>query len=84
MMPLSEMEKNVLCQVGIEMHGARSVDTINTLYRQARVWARFNCYYADVGSPQRVKEFNIKLKTLRDKNVSRVLGLLKEENWYDK
>lgn len=74
-MMLSNQEKNVLCQVGIEMRNAKTIDTINKLYRQARIWARFNCYYADVGTPERLKAFNIKLKTLRDKNVNNKLGL---------
>ena len=78
-MPLSEMEKNVLYQVGIEMHDAKTVDTINKLYRQARIWARFNCYYVGISSPENLKAFNVKLKALRDKNVGVKLGVYKED-----
>lgn len=72
MMYLSTVQKNVLCQVGIEMRKAKDSgqkDSINKLYRQARIWNRFECCYADAITPASLKHFNDELKKLRDKNL---------------
>lgn len=73
-MRTDELEKNVLSRLAYELRQATTVDTVNKLYRQARIWARFHCIFGDGCSTQRTKELYTKIKYYRDVNIDRLIG----------
>lgn len=64
-MSSEEMINNVLNRVEAEFNEANNKDTINKIYRQARNWVRFHCYYAKACSELDAREVNYKLKHMR-------------------
>lgn len=59
------MVTNVLMNVRKEMSELNDRDSINKLYRQARIWVRFHCYYANACTPEETREINRRLKNMR-------------------
>lgn len=72
MLYTDEMENNVLTRVKREFDEADNKDTINKIYRQARNWVRFHCYYAKACTPEKAHELNEKLKNLRWDRLSQL------------
>lgn len=66
------LENNVVTKLSAEMGECENADQVNKLYRQARVWVRFHCYYAKACSPEHSQELNEKIKGIRNANLSRV------------
>lgn len=67
-------EKNVLTNVEQEMRGAKSFNTINKIYRQARNWARYHCYFANACSPEKCTELNKKFKCIKNEAIKNLDG----------
>lgn len=53
-------ELNVLTKVADEISHAKDESAINKIYRQARNWSRYHCYYAEACSPSTCRELNRK------------------------
>lgn len=69
------MENNVISRLSDEMSACENEDKINKLYRQARIWVRFHCYYAKACSPEHSQVLNNIIKGIRNSNISRVRNL---------
>ena len=59
------MISNVLKRVEKEINEADNKDTVNKIYRQARNWVRYHCYYANACTKERARDLNHELKSLR-------------------
>lgn len=64
-MTAHEMEVNILEKVAIEMSEADNISTVNKIYRQARNWARYHCYFAKACTAERCTELNRSFKLYR-------------------
>ena len=51
-------EHNVIIKVANEMYDAKDERTIHKIYRQARNWSRYHCYYAEACTPTRCRDLN--------------------------
>lgn len=71
-MTTAEMETNVLMNVALEFASADSRDTINKIYRQARNWARYHCYFANACEPKHCAELNNSFKIYRNEALNRI------------
>lgn len=58
-------EQNVLTNVAVEMRKATDKDTVQKIYRQARNWARYHCYYGAGCSPEICSELNQHFKLFK-------------------
>ena len=67
-------EKNVLTNVEQEMRNAKSINTINKVYRQSRNWARYHCYFANACSPERCTELNKQFKVIKNDAIESLRG----------
>lgn len=72
MLYTESMENSVLTNLTVELGNCENADQINKLYRQARIWVRFHCFYAKACSPEHSQELNEKIKNIRNKNLERV------------
>lgn len=77
-MTIKELESNVLSRLAYEMRNAKSIDTVNKLYRQARVWARIHIYYGDSCSKKESEDLYAKLKAYRRVNIIRLGGIVND------
>lgn len=55
----------VIKNVRAEMKQADTRDSVNKVYRQARIWVRFHCHYAESCTEERSREINALLKNMR-------------------
>lgn len=69
---MEEYINNVLDSVKAEMQRTDSKDTIHKLYRQARVWVRFQCYYAKAFSLEESSIVNKKLKKIHKDRLNQL------------
>lgn len=53
-------EMNVLTRVAEEMCNAKDEQAINKIYRQARNWSRYHCYFAQACTATRCRDLNRK------------------------
>lgn len=67
-----ELEENVLMAVKDEMSKTDNKDTINKLYRQARIWVRFHCLYAGACSKEDASILNERFKEIRRNRVDEI------------
>lgn len=66
------LENSVVTKLSEEMSECVDADSINKLYRQARIWVRFHCFYAKACSPEHSQELNARIKDIRNENLKRV------------
>jgi len=71
---MTENELNVINKVTNELDEATSVNTINKVYRQARNWARYHCYYEGACTPKTLNELNRVFKSAWKRAVNRIGG----------
>ena len=64
-MTIIEEELNIIKQVGKKMAEAKDRDSVNAVYRQARIWNRFHHFFANACSYERYTFLNRKFKHLR-------------------
>lgn len=69
---MEEYINNVLDSVKAEMQRADSKDTVHKLYRQARIWVRFQCYYAHAFTLEESSIVNQKLKKLHKERLNQL------------
>lgn len=69
------MENNVVERLVNEMGECETADQVNKLYRQARIWVRFHCFYAKACSPEHSQELNGRIKNIRNNALSRIRNL---------
>lgn len=65
-------ETNVLTKVAIEISEANDADSINKIYRQARNWARYHCYYAQACTATRCRDLNRKFSLYRNEALKKL------------
>lgn len=66
-------EQNVLMKVMQEMVEADDANTIRKIYRQARNWSRYHCYFEKACSPDMCKIINNKFKVFRDNAIENLM-----------
>lgn len=64
------MENNVIERLEVDMQECETADQVNKLYRQARIWVRFHCFYAKACSPEHSQELNARIKNIRNARLS--------------
>lgn len=64
-MSIEELESNVLEAMHKEFTRCCTSDEINKVYRQARNWVRFHCYFGKCGEKEHSQELNHKVKEMR-------------------
>ena len=69
---MEEYINNVLDSVKEEMQRTDSKDTVHKLYRQARIWVRFQCYYAHAFTLEESSIVNQKLKKLHKERLNQL------------
>lgn len=62
-------EQNVLEKVKEEMQKAKDYDAISKIYRQARNWSRYHCYFAIACTPTKCRELNRRFSSFRNAAV---------------
>ena len=77
-MTIKELESNVLSRIAFEMRNAKSIDTVNKLYRHARIWARIHIHYGDSCSKVDAETLYAKIKAYRKVNIIRLGGIVNE------
>lgn len=78
---LNQFTQNVIDNFRDEISSAYSMDTINKLYRQARIWVRFQKNYAGAFSGEDARCVNLQLKNIRwDRMEQLGIEFSKEEN----
>lgn len=63
---ISELERRVITAVEVEMSKANNIDSLNKVYRQARVWNRFHHFLTNSCTYERYRELNECFKELRN------------------
>ena len=64
-MTIETIEENVLRNYERDIKKAYNKDSVNKLYRQARIWSRFHNVYAECCSDEHAFEIRKKLKEIR-------------------
>lgn len=68
-MTVKELEDNVMVRIKEEFGKCCTSDEVNKVYRQARNWVRFHCYFGKYFGENNVKEYpgnlNTKIKQMR-------------------
>ncbi len=69
---MNQEELNVLERMSYEFSIANDKNTVEKLYRQARNWSRFHCYFAKACSPETCKKLNTKFKIMKNERLQEV------------
>lgn len=72
-MTITNIETNILTNVALEYHSAKTLETVNKIYRQSRNWARYHCYFANACTPERCTELNHTFKLMREEAIKRLV-----------
>lgn len=66
---INENITNVVEKVGEEIAQAPDKNTVFKIYRQARNWSRFHCYYEKACSSDECKAINSIFKDMKNKKL---------------
>lgn len=66
---INENITNVVERVAKEISQASDKNTVFKIYRQARNWSRFHCYYENACTPDECKAVNSIFKDIKNKKL---------------
>lgn len=73
-MTIVDTEEKIIERYREEIFQMEDKDSINKLYRQARIWNRFHHFYADACTYERYYELNKTFKVIRWKALEKIDG----------